>query len=543
VRQGLADTEQTSPSAFILGYRPWLDGLRAIAITTVVLFHVDRAVGSSPIGGTGIAGVDVFFVLSGFLITTLLLEERQRNGSIALRAFYVRRVRRLMPALALLALGVGVLSLLGLPEVPARATLVNILVVAGYGVNWVVAFSHHEFGVLDHTWSLSIEEQFYLVWPIALIGLVRWNVIGRRLFAVLVTGAAASMVWSAVLREGGEAQRAHAYVGTDARAYGLLLGCAAAVLLHYGLQPAAPWWPPVRAWLAACAAAFLAVFFLMPSLLPQLSNSLAIVALCTAILIVQLSSTTPGWAHKVLSTPPMVWTGRLAYGIYLVNFPVIELLTPARTGLHGYALAALDITVTAGLAIASYFLVERRFLKQRSRASSPTRRRVRVSVPRLTLPVGIRLGAAALVVVVVGLGGYVAARVNEQANPVLSNEQRFARTAADRDVVYDAQALTDYTRALAQHGVTPDETYLYLSKLLPASKSLDRAQSDLNAAINLSAEVAVPVRDAVNAVAAAAGGDASAICALRPAENCLPVPTIPAPSIPVPIPVPGLDRP
>jgi peptidoglycan/LPS O-acetylase OafA/YrhL len=361
-----AQIDDVATSAFTLGYRPWLDGLRAIAIVAVVVFHIGAFRAFTR--GTGAAGVDMFFVLSGFLITILLLEERERTGAISLRAFYRRRARRLLPALALVVAGVLLASWFGLLQASRHATLVNVGYVAAYVGNWVCALTSNRLGLLGPTWSLSIEEQFYLLWPVTLIALLRWDLVGRRLLVVLLSGAGVSMLWYEFLRHGTVAQQERAYFGTDSRAYALLFGCAVAVAMHWGLQPTSRRWVRARAVLAAGAGAFLAVFFLVGSVLPRTSNYyLEITAAATAILILHLSSTRVGWAHRALAIPPLVWIGRVAYGIYLIHFPVIKLLTPQRTDLHGYALAALDIGVTAVLAAASYFLVERRFLAPRRR--------------------------------------------------------------------------------------------------------------------------------------------------------------------------------
>ena len=354
----------------MLGYRPWLDGLRAIAIITVVGFHLERL--QPIIRGSGAAGLDVFFVLSGFLITVLLLEERAKTGRISLPAFYMRRVRRLLPALALLLVGVIALAIMGVPELPVGKTLRDSFAVAFYFGNWVKALTTNRLGLVGHTWSLSVEEQFYLVWPLLLIALTRWNIVGRRLLVLLLATSAVSAIWWEVLKNGTEADGRRGYFGTDTRGYALLLGCAAAVLLHHGLQPNTAWWRQTRAVLAGAAALFLLVYFVRPGWLPvSIPFFLDLPTVATVILVVHLCSTPPNWGHAMLSVPPMVWIGRLSYGIYLFHFPVIELLTAKRTGLDGVALALLDIAVTLGLAIASWVLVERRFLKRRSITAPP----------------------------------------------------------------------------------------------------------------------------------------------------------------------------
>jgi len=153
-------------------YQPSLDGLRAIAIVLVMLLHAQAmASGAWPYFLGGYTGVDIFFVLSGFLITSLLVQEWRDTGRISLRKFYIRRALRLLPALCvlLLVLGVGV-KLFGLY---LHVTLATLLAALFYVANWALAFDTLDMGALHHTWSLSVEEQFYILWPLMLIGMLR----------------------------------------------------------------------------------------------------------------------------------------------------------------------------------------------------------------------------------------------------------------------------------------------------------------------------------------------------------------------------------
>jgi peptidoglycan/LPS O-acetylase OafA/YrhL len=152
-----------------MGYRPELDGLRAVAVLAVVLYHLHGP--QAPILG-GFLGVDLFFVLSGFLITRLLLEDHRRRGSISLRSFYRRRMARLFPALAV------VLAFVTLDAVtigsggPRTQLLAGVAATIGYSANWLWG-TGHAFGTLDAMWSLSVEEQFYVVWPFAFLLIMR----------------------------------------------------------------------------------------------------------------------------------------------------------------------------------------------------------------------------------------------------------------------------------------------------------------------------------------------------------------------------------
>ncbi|GAA4604401.1 peptidoglycan/LPS O-acetylase OafA/YrhL [Actinoplanes octamycinicus] len=214
-------------------YRPALDGVRALAVTAVLLFHAG-------VPGTdgGFLGVDAFFVLSGFLITSLLLAEHQRSGRIDLGRFWLHRARRLLPALLAMLVATVVTArflldsdALGLLRADAWAAL-------GYAANWRMIFRGTGYlaataapSPLQHTWSLAIEEQFYLVWPLLVAGVLIWLVHRRAravLVALCVTGAVTSQVLCALLYQPSGIGRA--YFGTDTRAQALLIGAVAALL-------------------------------------------------------------------------------------------------------------------------------------------------------------------------------------------------------------------------------------------------------------------------------------------------------------------------
>ena len=224
-------------------YWPSLDGVRGVAIAAVIAFHLGYL-------GGGFVGVDIFFVLSGFLITSLLLSEQAGSGAIRLGAFWARRARRLLPALLLLVFVLGVYALAGGPGVvpsqlrsPAVATLL-------YFANWQQVVAGHDYfaqyqaiNPLMHTWSLAIEEQYYLVWPLLFVGFVFLG--RRRSRRVLVTGTAllatGSAIWMGVAAHVLGPNRA--YLGTDTRMWELLLGGLGAM----ALQAAGPlrrptWW-------------------------------------------------------------------------------------------------------------------------------------------------------------------------------------------------------------------------------------------------------------------------------------------------------------
>ncbi|MDQ4069687.1 MAG: acyltransferase, partial [Actinomycetota bacterium] len=217
-----------------LGYRPALDGVRALAVMLVVAVHVTYVLVPAWAGRWvpgGFLGVDVFFVLSGFLITTLLLEEHHRSGRVSLRGFYVRRARRLLPAVGVLLLAHGVLTALIRADLGHEAR--SAAAVALYGANWVIAAGGSLSAGLGHLWSLSVEEQFYMVWPVLLLAALRC----RRPTAVIVVIAVAGIVWAIGVRawlwlEG--AGWDAIYVRTDARLDELFMGALLAVTFRRG---------------------------------------------------------------------------------------------------------------------------------------------------------------------------------------------------------------------------------------------------------------------------------------------------------------------
>src|SRR5690242_13711592 len=206
----------------LYSYRPALDGLRGLAVTAVVLFHG----GVAALSG-GFLGVDSFFVLSGFLITSLLLAEHDRDGRIRLVAFWGRRARRLLPALLLMIAAVTVAGRWLLDPDDQRLLRGDALAALGYVANWRMIYRGADYftqtaapSILQHTWSLGIEEQFYLVWPLLFV-------VVRRKMGLLLAGVAASALAAALLYRPDDVNRA--YFGTDTRAQALLMGCALAV--------------------------------------------------------------------------------------------------------------------------------------------------------------------------------------------------------------------------------------------------------------------------------------------------------------------------
>jgi peptidoglycan/LPS O-acetylase OafA/YrhL len=374
---------------------PGLDGLRAVAVSGVLLFHA----GVAAVPG-GFLGVDLFFVLSGFLITTLLLRELTRRGSVDVVAFWARRARRLLPGLFVVTLATIVVfgSVAGSVE---RGELRGDAVAAVlYVANWhFVRTTEGYFEQLEapspllHTWSLSIEEQFYVVWPLlVLLALVlrmpRWV-----LTSTVVTGAVASAGWMAYLHLR-EVDADRLYYGTDTRAHTILLGVVAALVLSRRVQSSrrvsrrGQWTSAAVAGGAlACVVAVLCRVDASDSRL-QRGGLLLFAAVCAA-LIGAVATTSSGWVTRFLELAPLRAVGVLSYSLYLWHWPVFLFLTAGRTSLSGLSLLGARLATTVVLSVICYRFVERPL---RHAAWRPRR--------LVVLPVGALASGVALVVAV-----------------------------------------------------------------------------------------------------------------------------------------------
>jgi peptidoglycan/LPS O-acetylase OafA/YrhL len=348
-----------------VGYRPHLDGLRAVAVYLVVLFHagVDRFSG-------GFIGVDVFFVLSGYLVTQLLMRDLSVRGAVRFGRFYARRMRRLLPASAVLLLVTAVVySALASPAEIVKA-VGSFKAAFLYVANWYfIRQSADYFGAdinanpVIHFWSLAIEEQFYLVWPVLLGGLfAATRRLGRhahRVMQVVVAGAGfASLLWALSLA-GSNLNRA--YYGTDARAYQLLAGALLALspgLVRRAARFRGMWVVAGVALVALLAAATSRVD------VSVIDRGIAATVI-TSVLIVAIEAARRGPVNGLLSCGPVVYLGKISYGTYLWHWPVILValdLTDAISPLSLFAIAAL---VATGLASLSYHVLERPIREQR----------------------------------------------------------------------------------------------------------------------------------------------------------------------------------
>jgi peptidoglycan/LPS O-acetylase OafA/YrhL len=355
-----------------LTYRPSLDGLRAVAVLAVMLYH-----GQVVWLHGGFLGVDVFFTLSGYLITYLLLVEWRTWGSIDLRRFWLRRARRLLPALFVVLVAVAVYAAVAISPDRLHRVRGDAIATLLYVANWRFAATGQSYfdqfaepSPLLHAWSLGIEEQFYWVFPVLLLGWLHLRRSTRGLMTALLLGAAASSLWMAHLYRPG-ADPSRIYYGTDTRATELLVGAALAVWsvrravrqerggARQRPGPRLLDRPVVTAALGTVGLVGLVVAFTRMSENSAFTyrGGLVVVSLLTAMVL--LATERPGPVTSALGGQPVRLIGMISYGLYLWHWPTYLALTPDRTHLDGLALLTLRLAVTGALATASFVLVER----------------------------------------------------------------------------------------------------------------------------------------------------------------------------------------
>ncbi|HEX7602859.1 MAG TPA: acyltransferase [Polyangiaceae bacterium] len=342
---------------------PSLDGLRGLAVLGVLLFHADKLL----VGGY--LGVDLFFVLSGFLITSILLVEYEASSRIDLRRFWVRRARRLFPALLSLMPAIAVYARVFAKPQELAGLRQDGLATLAYVSNWRSIFAQRSYwdlfaapSPLEHTWSLAIEVQFYVLWPFVVVGVFRlFKERTRALFVVslaLAAVSAAAMVW---LYD--PANTSRAYLGTDTRVTSILLGAAAAAVLRpsddlrtvrgidvlglvAGVGIGVAWWR------LEGQSAFL------------YHGGFWLTELAVLVLIACAVQGPRSLVARALTFPPFVWAGLVSYGIYLWHWPIFAVLDAERVHWTGWRLTLLRFAVTLAVAYVSYHLLEQPIRKR-----------------------------------------------------------------------------------------------------------------------------------------------------------------------------------
>ncbi len=393
-------------------YLPALDGLRALSVVAVVLYH-----GSVSPFSAGFIGVDVFFVISGYLITSLLLAEWRANGTVSLPAFYLRRARRLLPALFTVLAGVSAYALLFLDHDQASALPGDVLASLTYVQNWHLIFDGDYFAgesLLKHLWSLAIEEQFYLLWP-AIFAITLRRAGGRsrplvRGVLVATVASAGLMAWQ--FNDFDANALNDTYLATHTRAFTILFG----VLLAFA-------WAPSRVRGRAGRGAGLLLDVVGLAALGALTSiatgrsfedpyfypvGFVLVAALGAAVVAVAVHPRSRVVRSALSVPALVEVGKRSYAIYLWNWPVVALTTPREDiALRGAPLTLLRLAVTVALAEASYRWVEHpiragaisEFAARVRRGDSRTRRRLvgNAAIGTVSMAVAVFVIASGLV--------------------------------------------------------------------------------------------------------------------------------------------------
>lgn len=327
-----------------------LDGLRAVAAIIVVAYHT-----KVPFMSNGNIGVDIFFVLSGFLITGLLLHEYEKTKTVNYWQFEWRRIKRLYPAMIFMLMVVWLLS----PYLfPKYDRFLEFVLSATYISNWARILSSQPI-VTQHTWSLAVEVQFYLIWPIILIGLR--VLFDRKLLFALVSLFVLLVLWRLWLQYSGQTAKGRIYSSLDGRAASLVAGSIIAVL---------PWRPSVK-WANIIGVIASGVLLLYAAkiifikyryaYLPALSVELAAAALIMCLTV------SNSFVSKILSLQPLPLIGLWSYSLYLWHYPIARL---ARQSFPPSTAFAITIIVSLILAALSYYLIEMPFNKRRQAKST-----------------------------------------------------------------------------------------------------------------------------------------------------------------------------
>lgn len=384
---------ESAPASGGLGHIPALDGLRAVAVLAVIGYHWELL----GLRG-GFLGVDLFFVLSGFLITSLLAIEWNRDGRIGLAGFWSRRLRRLMPASLLMLAVVAIWVNVSGDEFQVASWRDDLWATLGYVANWRFVVSGQSYfdlysdaSPVRHAWSLAIEEQFYFLWPVIVFVAFRLGR-GRRLPLGLLAAAGiiASGVLMWALHDPGDPSRA--YYGTDTRAGQLLIGAVLGLVLAGRTEGRTH----RIGWFAAPA---LGVVLASMWILQDTSEVLyrggfSVFSVVVAALIAAVVVSPGAPVAQMLSWRPLRAVGAVSYGLYLWHWPVQIAVSPQRFDLQPWAITAIRAAVTVAFTVASYWLIETPVRRRRSWGALPGWRAVVATVVAVALA-GAAIGASA----------------------------------------------------------------------------------------------------------------------------------------------------
>ena len=331
-----------------MGYKPAVDGIRALAVFMVVGFH-----SFTPGAWGGYLGVDVFFVLSGFLITTLLLDELEETGNLDVGLFYLRRFLRLTPALLLMLGAYLILAPLAWPDIALHTDVRDVLISTFYLSDYASAFWSLP-RYLRHTWSLSVEQHFYVLWPLLLLVLTK-----RLNRSQLATALGAMYVvftgWRIYCDMQGDTGYMHSYFRFDTRLSGLTIGSLMAVLMSGLRRPAKPHLANLAAMAGLAVIALCSASFHLESTAAMVVGIPAVEISTLALLYVAVN-VEGALVQRALAHPLPAFIGKMSYGIYLWHYPIFAYLWDRSPW---YVILIGGGTVSLLLAILSYYTVER----------------------------------------------------------------------------------------------------------------------------------------------------------------------------------------
>jgi len=364
VREGVLPI---APDCVKFGFVPALNGLRGVAILLVLGNHIPLRKYASLLPG-GYVGVDVFFVLSGFLITTLLVQEFNRRGSINLRNFYIRRVLRLGPALIIMLIVICTLSFILFDRVRAQQNCINALIALFYASNWVKALSHNGLGIVAQTWSLSAEEQFYIIWPFLLLTLLRATRRSRHLIIAATVLALLSWLDGICLALRG-ATFTRIMFGLDSKLVTLMIGCILGVWLTS--EGAKRIFQKLLVILAPLSLICLVAFSISGNVLGKglFFYGFTIIALLAATLILDVMVSQQSILKRFLEMKWLVWIGSVSYGLYLWHWPIFYVMTYIYH-CSGWTVLLMGTPLAFLVAALSYYGLERRVLAFKHRFTS-----------------------------------------------------------------------------------------------------------------------------------------------------------------------------